>query len=410
MAGRLNGAACDRRNSHDSVKPATHPDPAGPAAAKSARWISWRRLRALCWKETLQIFRDPSSILIAFFMPVMLLFIFGYGINLDFSRLRIGLRIEDSGTEASTFGAALVGSPWLEVRAYESRAALERALVDSQIRGFVIIPEDFSRRMQQPGETAPVQLVADGTEPNIAQFVRSTVNGVWQTWQEQRAEDRGESMKREIVLEPRVWFNASAESRNFIIPGSITVIMTVIGALLTSLVVAREWERGTMEALLASPVTRTELLLCKILPYYGLGMISLLLCVGVARWMLHVPFRGTLSALCVVGSLFLLSVLGIGLAISTGMRNQFNAAQAALNAAFLPAVMLSGFIYEISSMPVFLRGVTHVIPARYFVSSMQTIFQAGTRWKLLVPDMLLLGATTVVFLGLTAKLTKRRME
>ena len=373
-------------------------------------WISWRRLRALCWKETLQIFRDPSSILVAFFMPLLMLFIFGYGINLDFSRLRIGLRVEDGGAEAAAFAAALTGSPWLEVSAYDSRAAMARAMIDTQIRGMVVVPQDFSRKMQQAGTTAPVQLAADGTEPNIAQFVRSTVNGVWQSWQLQRAADRGEEIKREISLEPRVWFNASAESRNFIIPGSITVIMTVIGALLTSLVVAREWERGTMEALLASPVTRTELLLSKILPYYGLGMISLLLCVGVAHWVMLVPFRGTITALWVVGSLFLLSVLGIGLAISTGMRNQFNAAQAALNAAFLPAVMLSGFIYEISSMPMFLRGVTHIIPARYFVSSMQTIFQAGTIWPLLLPDILMLSCTAVLFIGLTAKLTKRRME
>lgn len=372
--------------------------------------MSWRRLRALCWKETLQIFRDPSSLLIAFFMPVLMLFIFGFGINLDFSRLRLGLRMEDAGAEAAAFAAALTGSPWLDVHSYDSRAAMERAMVDSQIRGFVVLPQDFSRRIKQAGETAPVQLVADGSEPNIAQFVRSTVNGVWQSWLVQRAEDRGEEMKREISLVPRYWFNPSAESRNFIIPGSITVIMTVIGALLTSLVVAREWERGTMEALLASPVTRAELLLSKILPYYALGMISLMICVSVAHWVLRVPFRGTFLALWVVGSFFLLSVLGIGLAISTGMRNQFNAAQAALNAAFLPAVMLSGFIYEISSMPVFLRGVTHIIPARYFVSSMQTIFQAGSIWKLLLPDILMLMGTTVVFIGLTAKLTKRRME
>ncbi len=343
-------------------------------------------------------------------MPLLMLFIFGYGINLDFSKLRIGLRMEDGGAEATAFAAALTGSPWLTVSAYDSRAAMEHALVDSQIRGFVVIPQDFSRKLQQAATIAPVQVVTDGTEPNIAQFVRSTVSGVWQTWQMQRAADRGKEMQQEILLVPRVWFNPSAESRNFIIPGSITVIMTVIGALLTSLVVAREWERGTMEALLASPVTRTELLLSKVLPYYGLGMISLLLCVAVAHWVLLVPFRGSITALWVVGSLFLLSVLGIGLAISTGMRNQFNAAQAALNAAFLPAVMLSGFIYEISSMPVFLRGVTHIIPARYFVTSMQTIFQAGAIWQLLLPDIIMLAATTIVFIGLTAKLTKRRME
>ena len=252
-------------------------------------WFSWRRLRALCWKETLQIFRDPSSILIAFFMPVLMLFIFGYGINLDSSRLRIGLRSEDMGKDAASFANALSGSPWLDVHHYESRAALERAIVDSQIRGFVVIPQDFSKKLAHPGTTAPIQLIADGSEPNIAQFVRATVNGVWQTWMFQRYEDRGQEMKLEVTLEPRYWFNPAAQSRNFIIPGSITVVMTVIGALLTSLVVAREWERGTMEALLASPVTRVELLLSKILPYYGLGMVSLLICVAVAHWILKVP-------------------------------------------------------------------------------------------------------------------------
>ena len=372
--------------------------------------ISFRRLKALCWKETLQIFRDPSSNLIAFVLPVIMLFIFGYGINLDSSRLRIGVLNEDYGKDAQAFSLAMRNSAWLDVRVFESRNKMEKSLVDSQIRGFVIIPQDFTKRLENPGDTAPVQLVADGSEPNIAQFVNATVNGVWQSWQAERAEDRGRKLQQDIVLEPRYWFNPSAESRNFLIPGSITLIMTVIGALLTSLVVAREWERGTMEALLASPVTRPELLLSKVIPYYGLGMISLLLCVAMARWVLHVPFRGSVFALCIVGTFFLLSVLGIGLAISTATRNQFNAAQAALNAAFLPAMMLSGFIYEISSMPVFLRGVTHLIPARYFVTSMQTIFQAGTLWKVLLPDIFMLMLSAALFLGLTARLTKRRME
>jgi len=372
--------------------------------------LSIRRLRALCWKETLQIFRDPSSNLIAFVLPLLLLFVFGFGINLDTPTLKIGLYNEATGTEADGFAAALAGTPSLDVRRYESREKMERDMVDSQIRGFVVIPGDFSQRMKHTGDTAPIQAVADGSEPNTAQFVSSHISGVWQTWLLQRADDRGEELKREVSLEPRYWYNPSAKSRNFLIPGSITVIMTVIGALLTSLVVAREWERGTMEALLASPVTRAELLLSKILPYYALGMISLVLCVSAARWLMGVPFRGSIFALCVVGSFFLLSVLGIGLAISTGTRNQFNAAQAALNAAFLPAMMLSGFIYEISSMPTFLRGVTHLIPARYFVSAIQTLFQVGTPWKVLMPDILLLMASSAFFLGLTAKLTKRRMD
>jgi ABC-2 type transport system permease protein len=372
--------------------------------------LSFCRLRALCWKETLQIFRDPSSNLIAFVLPVVLLFIFGYGINLDVPKLRVGVLNEASGVEANSFYRALEGSPSLALHPYTSQEAMSRDMTNSQIRGFIIIPQDFSRILQGSSRSAPVQVIADGSEPNTAQFVTSTVTGVWQTWQRQNAEDHGEELPAQIELHPRYWFNPSAESRNYIIPGSITVIMTVIGALLTSLVVAREWERGTMEALLASPITKVELLLSKIIPYYLLGMVSMMLCVAASRWILHVPFRGSLIALGVVGSLFMLSVLGIGLAISTGTRNQFNAAQAALNAAFLPAVMLSGFIYEIASMPTFLRGVTHLIPARYFVTSIQTLFQAGTRWSLLLPDIGMLTIAATFFIGLTARLTRRRME
>jgi ABC-2 type transport system permease protein len=195
-----------------------------------------------------------------------------------------------------------------------------------------------------------------------------------------------------------------------LIPGSITVIMTVIGALLTSLVVAREWERGTMEALLASPVTRAELLLSKLLPYYALGVLSLLICVAVSVWLLRVPFRGSLLVLWLVGSLFLGSALGLGLLLSTVTRNQFNAAQAALNAAFLPALILSGFIYEIRSMPVAIRTVTYLVPARYFVTAMQTLFQAGNVWPLLIESMLFLAAASACFIGMTALRTRRRLE
>ena len=186
--------------------------------------------------------------------------------------------------------------------------------------------------------------------------------------------------------------------------------MTVIGALLTSLVVAREWERGTMEALLATPVNRAELLLSKLLPYYGLGVFSLLVCVGTATWGFGVPFRGSLPALLGVSTFFLFSVLGMGLLISTATRNQFNAAQVALNAAFLPAMMLSGFTYEITSMPAWLRTVTLLLPARYFVSSMQTLFQAGDIPGVLWPDLLCLVAAAIFFVGLTARQTRRRLD
>jgi len=240
--------------------------------------------------------------------------------------------------------------------------------------------------------------------------VENYTRGAWQNWLQHRADEHGRKFTTSISLEPRYWFNPPAESRNFIIPGSITVIMTVIGALLTSLVIAREWERGTMEALLATPVTRAELLLSKIIPYYALGIVSLLICVAVAVFALHVPFRGSLWVLLMVSSLFLFSALGFGLLLSTVTRNQFNAAQGALNGAFLPALILSGFIYEIRSMPLIIQAVTYLIPARYFVNAMHTLFMAGNIWSVLLRNMFFLAIASVFFLGLTALKTRRRLE
>jgi ABC-2 type transport system permease protein len=371
---------------------------------------SWRRLRALCRKETYEIVRDPSSIVIAFVMPVLLLTIFGYGINLDSAAIRVGLLVEDEGVEAARFAAALDSTPYLAARRAASRAELSRRLDSGEIRGFVILPADFSARLARPGATAPVQVVTDGAEPNTANFVSAYVQGVWAGWLRQRSADGG--LRPRIVIEtiPRYWFNPAAVSRNFIVPGSIAVIMTIIGALLTSLVVAREWERGTMEALLATPVTRLEFLFSKIIPYYALGMAAMLLCLAFAVLQLGVPFRGSFALLLLFTTLFLGSSLGLGLLLSTALRNQFNAAQAALNAAFLPAVMLSGFIYDISGMPPPIRLITYLIPARYFVEALQTLFQAGYVGTVLLQDFIFLTLSAALFLGLTAFFTRRRLQ
>jgi len=369
-----------------------------------------RRLFALCRKETYQIVRDPSSNIIAFVLPVIMLLIFGYGINLDSAGLRVGLVLEDTSPEARLFAASLSGSPYLRVRFSQNREEMARALTQGRVRGFVVLAQDFAQKLKRPTDTAPVLIVTDGSEPNTASFVENYVRSAWENWQQQRSAERGEPEPTDVQLQPRFWFNPAAESRNYLVPGSITVIMTVIGALLTSLVVAREWERGTMEALLASPMTRAEFLLSKLLPYYALGIASLVLCVLVSVFALRVPFRGSILALWVVGSLFLGSALGLGLLLSTTTRNQFNAAQAALNAAFLPALILSGFIYEIRSMPAVIRGLTYLIPARYFVTAMQTLFQAGNVWPVLLESMAFLTAATCFFIGLTVVKTRRRLE
>lgn len=372
--------------------------------------LCWRRLLALCRKESYEIVRDPSSIVIAFVLPSLLLLIFGFGINLDANRVRIGVLIEDSSLEAERFAVALAASPYLQPVLGQTRAELAALLSTGKIRGIVTLQSDFGARLARGSATAPVQVVTDGAEPNTASFVSSYVEGVWETWTLQRARERGERTGSAIRVIPRYWFNSAAISRNYLVPGSIAVIMTIIGALLTSLVVAREWERGTMEALLSTPVTRTELLLSKIIPYYVLAICAMLICLAVAVWCLGVPFRGSLLLLIVYTSLFLGSALGLGLLISTLTRNQFNSAYTALNVAYLPATLLSGFVFEIASMPPAVRAVTYLIPARYFVTSLQTLFQAGFIASVLLRDAVLLLLSAALFLGLTAWRTRLRLE
>ncbi|CAH6252326.1 Inner membrane transport permease YbhS, partial [Klebsiella oxytoca] len=376
----------------------------------SAKLLSWRRVRALCVKETRQIVRDPSSWLIAVVIPLLLLFIFGYGINLDSSKLRVGVLLEQQSEEALDFVHTMTGSPYIDATISDNRQELVQMMQAGRIRALVTLPVDFDQKMARPGDDAPIQLITDGSEPNTANFAQGYVEGIWQIWQQQRAEDRGETFEPLIDVQMRYWFNPAAISQHFIIPGAITIIMTVVGAILTSLVVAREWERGTMEALLSTEITRAELLLCKLIPYYFLGMLAMLLCMLVAVFILGVPFRGSLVILFFITSLFLLSTLGMGLLISTITRNQFNAAQVALNAAFLPSIMLSGFIFQIDSMPAIIRAVTYVIPARYFVSTLQSLFLAGNIPVVLLVNVMFLIASAVMFIGLTWLKTKRRLD
>ena len=372
--------------------------------------LSPRRLWALCRKESYQILRDPSSILIAFIMPVMLLFVLGYAVNLDVNNLHVGLLREDNGAPAISFAQALAATPAIALKVGHSRQDLMHAMEQGKLRGIIIIPNDFSSKWADQRGEARLQLLIDGAEPNTAQFVSSYVQGVWENWLRQRQLEQGATAPPTIEILSRTWYNESNVSRNFLVPGSIAVVMTIIGALLTSLVVAREWERGTMEALLATPVTKGELLLSKLLPYYGLGIIAMLLCLLFSVAVMGVPWRGSLLLLFLVTSVFLGSALGLGLFLSTVMRSQFNAAQAALIAAFLPAVMLSGFVFEIASMPPLLRAITHLIPARYFASSLQTLYQAGSVFSILLVNGFCLLLLAGFWLALTARKTRRTLE
>ncbi|MBC8947820.1 MULTISPECIES: ABC transporter permease [Xenorhabdus] len=372
--------------------------------------FSWRRLKALCIKETKQIVRDPSSALIAVVIPLMLLFIFGYGINLDSSKLRLGILMEQQSEDARELVHVFTGSPYIDATISDNRQLLIKKMQENQIRGIIVIPVNFDAQLARADGHAPIQVITDGSEPNTANFVQGYTKGIWQIWLQQRGQNRGVATTPLIDTQIRYWFNPAAISQHFLIPGAVSIIMTVVGAILTSLVVAREWERGTMEALLSTQVTRTELLLAKLLPYQMLGSFVMVLCMLFTVFVLGVPYRGSLWILALVSSLYLATALGMGLLISTLTRNQFNAAMISLNAAFLPAIMLSGFVFEIDSMPVLIQASTYVIPARYFVSSLQTLFLAGNIGTVLMTNLLLLIASSIVFIGLTAWKTRRHLE
>lgn len=369
-----------------------------------------RRFKALIVKETIQIFRDPSSILIAFVLPLILLFLFGFGVSLDANRIKIGLVLEDTSPDVQSLAVAFTNSRFFETRTARDRRAFEADLVAGDIRGIVVIPADFTTRLKRRNAQAPVQVITDGTQPNTANFVLNYTRGVWQNWLQQRALDKGMAQGQAITLEPRYWFNEELLSRNFLVPGSVAIIMTLIGTLLTALVIAREWERGTMEAMFATPVGRAELLAGKIVPYFMLGMASMLVCTLVAVVLFGVPLRGSIPALFAVSAAFLCPALGQGYLISAATKNQFVASQLALFSGFLPAMLLSGFVFEISSMPTVVQAITLILPARYFVSSLQTLFLAGDIWPLFLPSIIIMLAIGGLLFGLAIRVTHKRLD
>jgi ABC-2 type transport system permease protein len=370
----------------------------------------WQQLRAVMLKEAKQVVRDPSSWIIAVVLPLTFLFLFGYGISLDTTVVKIAVVLEDDSRDAQDFAAALTHSKWFLVVPAVDRRAGERLLQDQSVKAVVIVPPEFARFLHAQGTTAQVQVLVDGAEPNTANFVHGYLSAIWSGFFDARARQQGTLAAPAVDVQVRYWYNANAESRWFLIPGSMTVIMTLLGTLLTSLVIAREWERGTLEALYATPLTRGQILIGKTLPYFLLAMVSMLVCVLTALLLFHLPLRGSLLALGLVSAVFLVPALGQGLLISVTMKSQMAAAQLGLMTGFMPAMMLSGFLFDIHSMPAWLRLLTFAIPARYMNISLQTVFLAGDIWAVLLPNMLFMLAVGAVFFGLSWWRLHKRLD
>ena len=373
---------------------------------------SLRRMRGLIRKEMAQVVRDPSSVLIAFVLPGVLLFLFGYGVSLDANHVRLGVVLENTTPEAQGLAVAFQNSRYFNTRIGRDRREFEKDLVAGKLRGMVVVPTTFTETLNSGNASTAIQVIADGSEPNTASFVQNYAQGVFNNWLVQQSFDTGGKQADAPLIgtEPRVWFNPELQSRWFLLPGSIAIIMTIIGTLLTALVVAREWERGTMEALMATPIGIVELIVGKLTPYYLLGMGSMAVCVIASVTLFDLPFRGSVLALVLVSSVFLIGMLALGLLISTVSKNQFVAAQIALIVGFLPSFLLSGFVFEISSMPLPIQNLTRIIPARYFVSCLQTIFLAGDIRSVLLPNTLALGVIAAVLMLLVARKTNKRLD
>ncbi len=372
-----------------------------PIATSAATWpAKLRRIRALVRKETLQVLRDPSSIAIGVVLPLILILLFGYGLSLDVKHVPIALVMDDNSADASALAGVFELSPYFRPQRQPTLAAAQRLLLRQKIDGIVYIQSDFSQRLND-GHTS-VQLIVHGADANRARIIQGYVTGAVGIWSAQRQTPRQAADIAPVTLETRIWFNEANDSSYFLVPGLIVLVMTLIGGLLTSMVMAREWERGTLEALLVTPVRGDEILLGKTLPYFLLGMIGLAVCVLAAEFLFHVPLRGSLWILLGASMLYVLVALGIGLLISSWVKNQLVASQLTMLVTFMPAFMLSGFLFDLRSVPLAVRLITYLLPARYYVALLQSVFLAGNVWAVIVPNTLVL-ALMAAGLGLTSR-------
>ena len=377
--------------------------------------MSMTRLLAVARKEVLQILRDSRSLFIVVIMPVTLMLLFGYGVNLDLKRLPVYVYDQDGSQQSQDLLKRFQASPYFTIaRVVDNYPALTRALDDGHAMMAIVIPWDFSRRLAGGGPVS-VQALIDASDDNSANvatgYAQAVVQGYSSEVQLSFLGARGLSMQSSAVgVETRTWYNENLESSAFIIPGVLALVMSVIGAFLTSLTIAREWERGTMEQLISTPVSAMEIMIGKLAPYFAIGIFDVLICAAFAIGWFHVPFRGAFSTLLAASSIFLVAVLCLGFLISVIAKNQFAACQIALLITFLPAFLLSGFLFPIEQMPVVIQWITCIFPARYYVTALKNIFLKGTATAMLYSELVPLAIFAVVLALAATRAFHKRLE
>ena len=377
--------------------------------------MSLTRLLAVARKEVIQILRDARSLGIVIVMPVTLMLLFGYGVNLDLKGMPVYVYDQEGSQQSQDLLKHFQASEYFHlVRVVSGYPALTQALDDGSAKMGIVIPWDFSQRLRG-GRPVQVQALVDASDDNTANvlmgYAQAVVQGYSSEIQVNWLGARGLSVQAApIAVQTRTWYNEDLESSAFIIPGVLALVMSVIGAFLTSLTIAREWERGTMEQLISTPVSAMEIMLGKLTPYFVLGIFDTVIGALIAIYWFQVPFRGSFATLMIASAMFMVVVLSLGFFISVLAKSQFAASQIALLVTFLPAFLLSGFLFAIEQMPTPLQWITRILPARYYVSVLKKIFLKGTPAAMLYADLVPLAVFTVVLALMATRSFHKRLE
>jgi len=375
--------------------------------------MSLRRLKTVAKKELLHIVRDARSLTLALALPLVMLLLFGYALTLDVDRIPTYVYDQDRTPESRELIDQFRGSTYFQILGVVNNyKTAERAIDKSAILLDIVVPRDYARHLLS-GQEADVQLLVDGSDSNTASIALGYAQAVIQAYAAQLRSDAqvrkgGQPLRVPVDPRIRVWYNSDLKSKNFIVPGLIAVTMMIIASMLSSLTIAREWENGTMEQLLSTPVRPRELVLGKLLAYFALGITDMLICVIVGVFIFQVPFRGSVWFLFFTSCLFLFGALSWGIFISATARSQLLAFQMGMLSSFLPGYLLSGFIYSIQNMPKAIQLVSAIVPARYFVTILNGVFLKGVGIRVLWGEVsMLIVYAGLVFVGASRKMRQK---
>ncbi|MFG6083169.1 ABC transporter permease [Paracoccus litorisediminis] len=368
------------------------------------------RLIALTRKETRQMLRDRSNLIVGLVLPVVLILLFGFGLSFDVTDVRIAVVIEDSSAATMTAVAGIAGSDYFSPIWTHSMPEAEALIRAGRADAILRVPAEFTRDLLQ-GE-GQLQLILNGVDSNTAQAIETYASGAISTALQHISDRQGDpaATSASVTLVSRIWFNEANDSTWFLVPGLIVLVMTLIGAFLTSLLIAREWERGTLESLFVTPARPIEMVLSKLAPYLVIGAIDLVFCLLAARFVFDVPIRGSLWIIILSSLLYLLVSLALGLVISGVTRNQFAASQMALLTSFMPALMLSGFVFDLRNVPVVVQVISNLLPATHFMGLIKTLFMAGDDWPQILRANATLAAYALVLIAIARRTLTKTLD